>query len=235
MVKKYKYLIFDADHTLIDFELDEKAAFLRLFEENGVKANEEMLRVCREISVKTWNEVGLSDVHTERTQREFHNLYRSHLTLLFRRIFERYPLDMFPQDAGARFLVLLETGGAEIEGARETVEYLAKKYRLAVATNGLHAIQTGRLKEFERYFYKVYISEDLGVIKPLEGFFERIVSDLGAKKEECLMIGDSPESDIAGATRAGIDSCWLNRFSRPRGEYAPTYEIVRLSDLTELL
>ena len=34
-MKRYRYLIFDADHTLIDFEADEREAFKKIFAECG--------------------------------------------------------------------------------------------------------------------------------------------------------------------------------------------------------
>lgn len=238
-MKKYDYLIFDADHTLIDFEADEREAFRKLFGEGGVTADGKMLARCRELSVKTWDDAGLSNVDDAAIQKNYHELYRSHLTLLFTRIFREYPLGISPELAGEKFLVFLEEGGAPVKDAECVLSALSEAtggaYKICVATNGLHAIQTGRLKGMEKYFYRVYISEDIGVIKPLSAFFSRILGDLGAKKERCLMIGDSLDSDIAGAEGAGIDSCWLNPEGRPHGSIRPDYEIRGLRELLPLL
>ena len=87
----------------------------------------------------------------------------------------------------------------------------------------------------EKYFYRVYISEDIGVIKPLSAFFARILSDLHTTKDKCLMIGDSLESDIAGAKGAGIDSCWVNPSGRSPGEILPDYTVRELAELLSLL
>ena len=237
--KKYDYLIFDADHTLIDFEADEREAFRKIFAACGRETDGEMLARCRALSVKTWEEAGLSDVGNETVQRTYHELYRSHLTLLFTRIFREYPTDMSPTEAGERFLVLLEEGGAPEKDAERVLSVLSEatggKYRICVATNGLHAIQTGRLKGMEKYFYRVYISEDIGVIKPLSAFFSRILDDLGARPGQCLMIGDSLESDVAGAKGAGIDSCWLNADGRHCGNVRPDYIVRGLGELLPLL
>lgn len=239
-MKKYKYLIFDADHTLIDFDEDERETFRRLFAGYGVETNEKMIFRCRELSVKTWNDVGLSDVADERIQRSYHELYRSHLTLLFTRVFREFPAPAEPAAAGEKFLRLLEYGGAQIRGAEKVLSALSEAcgggYRICVATNGLHAIQTGRLSALEKYFYRVYISEDIGVIKPLSAFFSRILEDLRADPSECLMIGDSLESDIAGAKGAGIDSCWLDTANRGnRTSVLPDYRICALRELLSML
>lgn len=239
-MKKYKYLIFDADHTLIDFEADEREAFKKIFAECGWTATGEMLTECRMWSVRTWDDAGLSNVGDETIQRAYHDLYRSHLTLLFTRIFREYPLPMEPSVAGEKFLRYLEYGGSQVQGAGEVLSVLSEtnggKYKICVATNGLHSIQTGRLSEMERYFYRVYISEDIGVIKPLSAFFACILDDLKAVPSECLMIGDSLESDILGARGAGIDSCWLNESGKVNGtDIRSDYEIRSLKELLDIL
>ncbi len=239
-MKRYKYLIFDADHTLIDFEADEREAFKKIFAECGRETDAEMLTRCRQWSVKTWDDVGLSNVGDETIQRTYHDLYRSHLTLLFGRIFSEYPVSMRAEEAGEKFLRYLEEGGEQVQDAEEVLAALSEanggEYRICVATNGLHSIQTGRLRQLEKYFYRIYISEDIGVIKPLSAFFSRILSDLEAKARECLMIGDSLDSDIAGAEGAGIDSCWLNADRRPnKTAVVPDYEISRLRELLPIL
>ncbi len=239
-MKKYKYLIFDADHTLIDFEADEREAFRRIFRECGVEADAETLARCRQLSVKTWDDAGLSNVGDETIQRTYHDLYRSHLTLLFTRIFREYPAPISPREAEDKFLRYLEDGGAQVRDAEPVLAALSchsgGDYKICVATNGLHSIQTGRLRAMEKYFYRIYISEDIGVIKPLSAFFSRVLSDLKASPDECLMIGDSLESDIAGAEGAGIASCWLNADGRTnRTAFLPDYEIASLKELLPIL
>ena len=37
------------------------------------------------------------------------------------------------------------------------------------------------------------------------------MSEIGASVDECIMIGDSLRSDIAGATNAGLKAIWFNQ------------------------
>ena len=60
-MKKYKYLIFDADHTLVDFTLDERDALKRIFDENGFAYTEEELIRSSKISLDDWVEMGLTE------------------------------------------------------------------------------------------------------------------------------------------------------------------------------
>ncbi|MBQ8885335.1 MAG: HAD family hydrolase [Clostridia bacterium] len=235
-MKKYKYLIFDADHTLIDYKADEKAAFARLFAAAGLTADERALERCHYLSEKTWTEVGLYDVTSEYIRREYHNLYKSHVVLLFTRIFAEYPMPYTAEEAGERFLKELEGVAKPIDGAIETLEALSKRYILLIATNGLNAIQTGRLKELRGFFHRVFISEALQTIKPHADFFERIKKELSAETDELLMIGDSLTSDIAGAMGAGIDCCWYNPTEKPNDSgLCPDFEIKNLRELIDLL
>ena len=122
------------------------------------------------------------------------------------------------------------------EGAKETLDALVRKYELCVATNGMTEMQYGRLSELAKYFKGIYISEEMGVIKPLPAFFDRILEEMRVKREECLMVGDSLSSDVRGANLSGIDSCWLNRRGeRNETEIKPTYEVKSLKELLTIL
>ena len=123
-----------------------------------------------------------------------------------------------------------------IEGARETVEKLSKKYRICVATNGLAEMQYGRLAPFEPFLFRVFVSEEMNAIKPSGEYFNYLLKALGAKAQECLMIGDSVSSDMAGASAAGMDRVWFNRSrsALPRG-VSVTAEIHKIAELVPLL
>lgn len=50
----------------------------------------------------------------------------------------------------------------------------------------------------------VCTSERIGVAKPDRRAFERVADELGVPTAACLMIGDDPERDVAGARAAGM-------------------------------
>jgi FMN phosphatase YigB (HAD superfamily) len=62
----------------------------------------------------------------------------------------------------------------------------------------------------QKYFTKVYISEDIKAPKPSQKIFEHAIKSSNAKKETSLMIGDDFQTDIVGALRFGIDTVWLD-------------------------
>ncbi len=236
----YRYLIFDADHTLIDYTADEREALLRIFSEIGLKTTDEMLARAQYLSEFTWSEAGLYDVSSARIQKEYHRLYKTHLDLLFARAFEEFSCDFSPKRAGELLLKYLEYGRNKMDGATRTLAALSRKtggkYKIYIATNGLSSIQRARLGDLSAYIEDIFISEEMGAIKPQKEFFTTLLQKTGASAKECLMIGDSLSSDVSGAINAGMDCCWLNHNKKPcKSGLTPTFEIEKLTDLLEIL
>ncbi len=46
--------------------------------------------------------------------------------------------------------------------------------------------------------------------KPFPYAFTSLLNDLALDSRDCLMIGDSLNTDVLGAGNAGLDTCWLN-------------------------
>ena len=240
MKKDYKFLIFDADHTLLDYGKDEKSALWRTFKGIGVPPSEELVSRAHALSEIVGTEHGLYDVENPEIQKNYHRLYRSHVKEIFKRLFDEFAVTADERLAGERFLQELTVGGAPINGAMETLFTLSEKtggkYKIYIATNGVSDIQRGRLMDYERYYEELFISEEVGAIKPTEAFFDKILTAIGANKTECLMIGDSLTSDIKGAALCGIDACWFNPSGKINGVGAnPSYAIRALTELKEIL
>ncbi len=56
-----------------------------------------------------------------------------------------------------------------------------------------------------KYFDDIFISSDFGIKKPKKEYMEALLQKHGLKKEECLMIGNEKESDMAVAGQCGVD------------------------------
>ncbi len=102
-----------------------------------------------------------------------------------------------------------------------------------VVSNGLSVIQKSRMIHFQPYLKDIIVSEDLNCCKPSEVFFEKAITIADIEdKTTVLMVGDSLLSDILGANRSGIDSCWFNaKNKRNTTQIIPTYEIHSLNQL----
>ncbi len=110
--------------------------------------------------------------------------------------------------------------------------------RAALVTNGTPDLQWQKIRRsgIERYFHAIVISGECGCRKPGKDIFDHALALIGASAGDCLMIGDSLETDIRGAADMGMDSAWLNRQSKGNASgIVPTYEISSLDEALRLL
>ena len=54
VMKKYSFLLFDADNTLLDFDENERVSLLDTFEHFGLPCTEEVLKLYHEINLMYW-------------------------------------------------------------------------------------------------------------------------------------------------------------------------------------
>jgi len=120
---------------------------------------------------------------------------------------------------------------------------LKSKYKLGVLSDSRSDVARSILLKIGvlGFFDVVVVSEDLGVEKPNQLLFKRVLSELRCSPEEVIYVGDSLEKDIAGGNRAGMKTVWIVPEKSPifrtvtSGDIKPDFAIKRLSDLTELL
>jgi putative hydrolase of the HAD superfamily len=113
-----------------------------------------------------------------------------------------------------------------------TLEYLSKKYDLVVLTNWFAYSQVNRLSNagLIKYFSHVYCADSF-LMKPYPESFLKAADEY--KPHECVMIGDSLESDIKEALRLGMRAIYY--------DYKGTYTmdehetITKFSDLMSIL
>lgn len=84
---------------------------------------------------------------------------------------------------------------------------------------------------------KIFVSGELGMIKPDVRVFQTAERALGTIPEETLYIGDSHETDIIGAAGAGWHTLWLNKKheSIPAGAVRPDIEVYSEEELLETI
>jgi putative hydrolase of the HAD superfamily len=102
-----------------------------------------------------------------------------------------------------------DPGPTLIDGAAETVQRLAQRYRLGVISDsGLSIGNT--LRHFLKRdgildgFTCTTFSDEAGVSKPHARIFQLTLDRLGAQPDEAVHIGDLTHSDIAGAKAIGM-------------------------------
>lgn len=61
-------------------------------------------------------------------------------------------------------------------------------------------------------FDAVVISAEIGIHKPDRRIFDYTAKLLGVSNQECLFVGDDPDSDVAGARNADMEVLWIDQW-----------------------
>ena len=70
-------------------------------------------------------------------------------------------------------------------------------------------------------FDRIWISSDVGYKKPDIRFFLAALGETGLEPSDCLMIGNDPVSDAAGAKKAGMDAIYIHSGLSPKPAPVP--------------
>ena len=70
------------------------------------------------------------------------------------------------------------------------------------------------------YFDGIFISSEQGCKKPSPLFFEKFLKTFTLDPKTCIMIGNDPDADIAGARRAGMHTLYICTEISPPGRGA---------------
>lgn len=96
-------------------------------------------------------------------------------------------------------------------GAREVLEVLTDSYRVGAVTNGGPEMQSTKLAAlgFDDYFETVVHAGYDAPAKPSPEPFYRALDVLEVSPDRAVHVGDSLETDVAGAHNAALGSVWL--------------------------
>ena len=82
------------------------------------------------------------------------------------------------------------------------------------------------------FFDTIVYSAEFGVHKPDRRIFDHAAAVLGVSNEECVFVGDDPDSDVAGALNAGMEAVWLDRMEYD-GRFAQNPKVHRIQSILE--
>ena len=227
-MKKYEFLLFDADNTLLDFDENERVSLLDTFEHFGLPCTEEVLGLYHEINIMYWEMLSRKEIERDAL-----------LIKRFETLFERVGIKADPVATENHYRTNLGNGCQIMAGAMEVLKELRKDYKLYVITNGVAKTQHNRLEKsgLAELMEDIFISDEIGYNKPDREFFEYVESHIPCfEHEKALVIGDSLFSDIRGGVEFGLDTCYLNIYHKQNtSEIIPTYEIQDIVELPQLL
>ncbi len=236
--QSYRWLLFDADGTLFDYDRAEAKALEATFQNFGLPFSDEHSRAYQKINHQVWVDFENGQITSEALR-----------VVRFERLFETLRLEGKGSDAhdwainalefSSRYLQNLSQASDLMEGAEKIILALKKHYRLGLITNGLKDVQRPRLARsaIADCFEVVAISEEIGAAKPDPRYFDAVFGLIGQPpRQTVLVIGDSLTSDIQGGLNYGLDTCWYNPAGKAGNPRPPVkFEIKHLEELIALL
>lgn len=224
MYSGIKHIFFDLDHTLWDFDKNSEIAFQTIF-----------ASLFPELDISKF--IALYAPINQSCWKLYQNNLITHEELRYKRLADSFlELNMSVSDElidkiSEDYILHLPNSNHLFEGCIETLEYLHKRYKLHIITNGFAAVQFKKLNNsgIYHFFDTVTNSEMAGVKKPHAKIFDHALSMANAAKRESVMIGDCLDADVGGALNFGIDAIFFNA-----NAVEVTQPIKQITNLVEL-
>lgn len=227
-MKKYQYLFFDVDDTLLDFRHTEKRALERLFAQENIVLTDELRGDYHRYNKGLWHAHERGEIGKEEL-----------LNTRFTEFFRLYGKQVDGLKMERSYRNFLSEGHEQLDGALSLIQELSTQYELYIMTNGVAQTQNRRLRDsgLFPYFKNIFISEETGFHKPMKSYFDYCFQRIDQFNcGKALIIGDSLVADIKGGLAAGMDACWMNVAKVANDtDITPTYEINKLVELLPIL
>ena len=225
-------IFIDIDNTLLDFDAYIRRTMEEGFAHFGLRPYEPwMYDVFHRENNKLWRQIEEGTLTFPELEKIRWNNVFAALDMDFDGVvFEKY------------FRTALHESAIPVNGARELLEALRGRYLLAAASNGpyeqqLHRLEIGGMKPYFDWFF---VSERLGASKPARAFFDGAFAALNDGREtavtpaDCVIIGDSLTSDMAGGRQYGMKTCYYRRPGAAEGTDV-TWQVTDLRQIPALL
>ncbi|XP_034041427.1 N-acylneuraminate-9-phosphatase [Thalassophryne amazonica] len=120
------------------------------------------------------------------------------------------------------------------------LEELRSQYKLVLLTNGETQSQKEKVAAAgcEKFFNAVVVAGEHTEQKPFVSIFRFCFNILGVEAQDCIMVGDSLDTDIQGGFNAGVRATvWISSTGEnvPNGKVKPDYTIPSVLDLPSVL
>lgn len=218
----------DLDNTLLDFYAIEDHILGKALRMNGITPTPEVIARYQDINVAQWLLLEQGELELEEVGvRRFELLVNEVNPAVDAKVLS----DTYDQ--------LMEDACFLVPGAEALLQELRSQYRLCLVTNGVGEVQHTRIHKcgLEDYFDAIFVSSDLGCVKPSVDFFEACFATLGGvDAARSVMIGDGINADVRGGIQMGMRTIWFNPWGHENNtEWHPDAEIVSLKDVPALL
>lgn len=225
-MKKYEWYLFDLDNTILDFSEVSKIAFEKLMSSYEMSGFKNPHNIFSKINQDYWDKY-------ESGQIEAAELKKGRFVDFINAINLNADADFL----STRYFELILEHSKEIENSLHALSHFKSQGKLAIITNGLSDLQHLRIEKHKLgdYFDHVFISDEMKVSKPSGAFFEQVHDKIGIpSKENVLVLGDNPISDIEGGKNYGFDTFFFNYRKNRNHQVKADYEISNWKDVFSL-
>ena len=222
-----KLIFIDIDNTLLDFNACAKEMMIKTSKEFNIVFPDNILEIFLPINNALWRKIEegtltLDGLHEIRWNQVFSALGITGDGPAFEKRFKHH----------------LFFSAIKVDGAKELLEYLSKKYVVCAASNGPYEQQEYRLTKSDLlpFIYKVFVSEKANCSKPSKEFFDYCFNNLkGFLVKDAIMIGDSVSADMIGAKEYGMKTCWFDYYKTGEKPESADYTVSSLLDIKNIL
>ncbi len=204
-MKNITDIFFDLDHTLWDFDKNSVLAFDKIFKQNfPTISTKEFVKIYAPINQACWKLFQRDEISHEELR--YQRLKQTFEVLNFAISDEE--IDKISND----YINYLPENNQLFDGAINVLEYLYKKYKLHIITNGFAEVQFKKIENsgLSKYFLTITNSEMAGVKKPNPIIYQTALEKANTAKQNAVMIGDCIDADINGALNFGIKAILFN-------------------------
>ncbi len=200
--KPLKWVFFDLDNTLWDFDANAREALNELYVRHQLELHtgyrqEQFIQLYQDVNLAYWKRYEQGEVTKDvlRTARFTDTFAQMGL-----------PPALYPPNVWDEYLDICPRMTVLIPGARECLGFFYEHVKIGILTNGFEETQRIKLAESGLDSYVAYMqsSEAFGTAKPAKAFFDAALDFAAIDASECIYIGDNAQTDVEGGMNAGI-------------------------------
>lgn len=221
-----KTVLIDIDNTLLDFNESAKKSMQDAFIFYGLPLPQNLFATFKRINDGLWLKIEKGEI----TRADLHKVR-------WNMIFKELGIDFDGEVLEKRFLDNLYNTAVLVDGAKEILQYLSKKYPVYTASNAFYNQQINRLNisGLAPYITQSFVSEKIGFSKPSAEFFDACFRVIPYRKEQTIMIGDSISADIEGGKQYGLITCYFDREKTGEKVNSADFIVQELNEIKDIL
>jgi YjjG family noncanonical pyrimidine nucleotidase len=225
----YKWLLLDADNTLMDFTKASHAAFESICRHFKLGKASSLYPIYQRYNLAAWK--AFEDKQITADQLKVDRMSG------FLQAIDNKVID--PTHLNKQYLHQLMLNSELYNGVEAILQELKHDYVMSIVTNGLKEVQRPRVHRLrlDQYFASIVVSDEIGIAKPDIRYFDYAYQTITnpPPKSDILIVGDSLHSDIKGGKNIGIATCWVSHGRKNTTAIQPDYTIYNFHELPALL